>query len=413
MAQTEGSKDVILTTKGMLLTPEKTQSMIEDWMAAKANIPTVQVGEYIVTPADEEKLRAAGYTDAQIAALDLRNGGNVDDEGNVLYLDDARLARKEHPNQPMYENAPDATEGYPAMWEYISQNIMESKPSNWEMVKDEFRAIGTMAAAMNDKPGVSTAKEFELGMGLGGSTHGVMLPLNVDLTDDPKAKSVTVPMDLIDQAIDMAEFIGGMRKCVCRDKEQCEHFPIEGCACLFFNMAGKKVVANGLADELTKEEAKARVRKAAELGLVGNALWIEVEQLVWGFMNSKMTEFFEICFCCPCCCVAQTCARVGGRQAAMFLTPSGFTATVDHRKCVGCKKCSQWKVTCPEDAISYRPEDGKMVVNQEFCIGCGLCKRQCEHDAIKIQQTMPMRESIHEHFVKEARIDLVIDKCTV
>lgn len=92
---------------------------------------------------------------------------------------------------------------------------------------------------------------------------------------------------------------------------------------------------------------------------------------------------------------------------------SGFTATVDHARCTACGKCLEGKVPCPEDAISYRPEDGKMVVNQEYCIGCGLCKKQRPEGAIRIQQTMPMRKSIHEHFMKEARIDLVIDKCTV
>lgn len=97
----------------------------------------------------------------------------------------------------------------------------------------------------------------------------------------------------------------------------------------------------------------------------------------------------------------------------MFITPSGFTSVVDHSKCKGCKTCTAGKVACPENAISYRPEDGKMVINQEYCIGCGLCKKQCPNDAIKIKQTMPMRESIHEHFLKEARIDLVMNRCTV
>lgn len=389
------------------------KKMMGDWVTATQNTPieTLEDGWQVVHP-DEAKLRAAGLSEEQIASLDLRNGGNIDDEGNVLYLDDKRLARKEHANQPMYENKPDSTDGVPAMWEFMEQNVMEAKPENWEMVKKEFQTIVALAQAGNpQEPGTSTAKTIELGMGLGGSTHGVMLPLNIDLTDDEKATSTTVPIDLIDQAIDEAEFIGGMQKCVCRDIGNCQDYPLD-CACLFFNMAGKKVVANGMAVEMTKEEAKRRVRRAADAGLVGHALWIEVEQLVWGFANSKMTEFFEICFCCPCCCVAQACSRVQARQGKMFLTPSGFTAVVDHSKCVGCGKCAQEGPGCPEDAIAFRG-DGKMVVNQEYCIGCGLCRRGCPEGAIRITQTMPMRQSIHEHFEKEARIDLVMDRCTV
>lgn len=387
--------------------------MIADWQKATEELPTKKQGEYTVILPDEEKLRQAGLTNEEIKNFDLRNGTNIDDNGNVLNLDEARQKRKEHPNQPMYENTPDEIAGVPAMKEYILQNIMEAKPENWEMVKKEFDTIIELTAAKNtDEPGTDTSKTIELGMGLGGSTHGVMLPLNVDLTEDERAKSTPVPLDLIDRAIEEAEFIAGMRTCVCRDKEDCQDYPHD-CACLFFNMAGKKVVKNNLADELTKEEAKARVRRAADAGLVGHALWIEVEQLVWGFATSKMTEFFEICFCCPCCCVAQACARVSSRQGKMFITSSGFTSVVDHSKCKGCKTCTAGKVACPENAISYRPEDGKMVINQEYCIGCGLCKKQCPNDAIKIKQTMPMRESIHEHFLKEARIDLVMDRCTV
>ena len=47
----------------------------------------------------------------------------------------------------------------------------------------------------------------------------------------------------------------------------------------------------------------ARVDRAAELGLTCQSLWVEVEQLIWGFRNDKMDEFFEVCFCCPCCSI--------------------------------------------------------------------------------------------------------------
>lgn len=176
------------------------KKMMGDWVTATQNTPieTLEDGWQVVHP-DEAKLRAAGLSEEQIASLDLRNGGNIDDEGNVLYLDDKRLARKEHANQPMYENKPDSTDGVPAMWEFMEQNVMEAKPENWEMVKKEFQTIVALAQAGNpQEPGTSTAKTIELGMGLGGSTHGVMLPLNIDLTDDEKATSTTVPIDLID-----------------------------------------------------------------------------------------------------------------------------------------------------------------------------------------------------------------------
>ena len=372
--------------------------------------PVEKQGEWTVVKPNIEKLKEAGLNDEQIAALDMRNGGNIDDEGNVLFLDENRLARKEHPELPMYQNKAD--EGSAA--EYLLQNVMCNNPENWELHKRSFNTIIGMFQMGNTQPGVSTAMDLVSASPAtngNGSTHVNMLPVDIDLTDDERSKSVVLPIDLIDQVIDKAPFIAKMDKCVCRDKEDCQDYPHD-CACLFFNMAGKKVVGNRLAHELTHDEAKKEVRRAVAAGLIPQALWIEVEQVIWGFPNSKMSEFFEICFCCPCCCVAMTCARVGSRQAKFMEQPSGFTAVVNHTICEGCKTCSTSKHTCPVDAIAYR-EDGKCVINQEYCIGCGICRSNCPNGAIKIKQTMPMRSSIHEYFEKEASIDLTLEKCTV
>ena len=53
---------------------------------------------------------------------------------------------------------------------------------------------------------------------------------------------------------------------------------------------------NGLAKPVTKEEAKQHVYDARDAGLIGQALYVELEQMVWGFENQKMDEFMEICF---------------------------------------------------------------------------------------------------------------------
>ena len=48
-----------------------------------------------------------------------------------------------------------------------------------------------------------------------------------------------------------------------------------------------------------------------------------------------------------------------------------------------------------------------MIVNQEHCLGCGMCKAHCPERAIKIKQTMPMRGDMLEYFSKEARLEIV------
>ena len=46
-------------------------------------------------------------------------------------------------------------------------------------------------------------------------------------------------------------------------------------------------------------------------------------------------------------------------------------------------------------------------------MGCGCCKSVCDSDALELKQTMPMRESIHEYFLKEGNIDLNMEHNTM
>lgn len=218
---------------------------------------------------------------------------------------------------------------------------------------------------------------------------------------------VIVPMDLVKQAIMNAKYIGGMKECLCRAGNDCKDYPHD-LACLFLNMGGKVVVDHGMAEELTVEEAFARVDKAAELGLACQSLWVQVEQLIWGFKNDQMDTFLEICFCCPCCCVGLNLSKNALPDIKDGFHPSGWTAVVNHDACTGCKHCLD--NYCPQDAIHYRVSDGKMVVNQERCIGCGYCRTRCPEGAIKIKQTMPMRDDMLDYFEEEARLRIVPGK---
>ena len=59
--------------------------------------------------------------------------------------------------------------------------------------------------------------------------------------------------------------------------------------------------------------------------------------------------------------------------------------------------------------INKEIEDGKVEINQEYCVGCGICKNKCPEGVIKIKQTMPMRGSMEEYFQDDFNIDL--SKC--
>ena len=233
-------------------------------------------------------------------------------------------------------------------------------------------------------------------------TSIVTMPLNVELTD--QAEKTVVPMELIKESLKGIDFIAGMDTCLCRDSNGCQDYPVD-VACLFLGDGGRAVVSNGLAKELSYEEACARVDAAAEYGLMGQAVWVEVEHLIWGVRNDQMDKFLEICFCCPCCCLGMKLARNATPAERFRFHPSGWTAVPDRTKCTGCGLCQETHNGCPMEAISFA-EDGKVVIDQEVCLGCGICKRRCPIDAIQIKQTMPMREDLHEYFLKDFNVDL-------
>jgi len=59
----------------------------------------------------------------------------------------------------------------------------------------------------------------------------------------------------------------------------------------------------------------------------------------------------------------------------------------DLEKCTVCLTCTMF---CPEGAIDWRPELGKIDFNLSFCKGCGICANECPTKAI--QMKMPEKE---------------------
>lgn len=350
-----------------------------------------------------EKLREIGVPEDVIATLDPRDGGNITPDGQVLYLDDDRLKRREC-SRPLHKNHPNGL----GIKNYLVTQVLATTPKSWERTLKTFMLIvsGANLAGKDTIAGELYKRVTQFSPDDKMYSHTNVLPLNASVEEE--GKTTVMPIDLIFEAIDKAEYIAQMNHCICRSAHQCEHFD-KDTGCLFFNMAGVTAVKNGLAKPVTKDEAKQHVLEARDQGLMGQALYIELEQLIWGFRNDKMEEFMEICFCCPCCCVAMDVCRNGDRSIKNRFSGSGFTMVANHDNCTGCGKCIS---ICPQKIITKR-EDGKVVIDQDHCMGCGFCKTQCEHDALELKMTMPMRESIHEYFLKEGSIDMQMEKCTM
>ena len=330
-----------------------------------------------------------------------KQASNIDEQGNVLYLDQERLKRKEV-GFPPFKNDPNGL----GIYNFIKEHILAMNSKNWPnalWLYKQFIRFSAWIKGGGFKAGLFK-KVIMIQPDMEAHTSVVTMPLNVDITDT--SEKTIIPMDIIKDCLKKAPFIAGMNTCLCRESNDCQDYP-KDLACLFLGEPAKTVVKNGLAKQITYEEACARVDKAAEHGLMGQAVWIEVEQLLWGVRNDEMDNFLEICFCCPCCCIGVRIARNATDKERVRFHPAGWTAVADRTRCTGCGLCNAEPYTCHMEAITFG-EDGKININQEVCVGCGICKSRCPADVISIRQTMPMRKDIHEYFLKDYNLDLKI-----
>ncbi|MEA5079820.1 MAG: 4Fe-4S binding protein [Anaerolineaceae bacterium] len=290
-------------------------------------------------------------------------------------------------------------------WLGISDWILDKvgvRPATWKPILKVFKMIVAGSKYM-EKPvfGPIYKRLMKFTPEQSTYSHGTIYNLNVDVTD--KAESVVLPVDLVKDLLRKASYIASSNACICRDANNCTEFPKDVC-CLFLSNSGRTIVDHKIGYEISLDDALARVDKAAELGLIGQALWVEVEQYIWGFSNKTMENFVEMCFCCPCCCVGLNLSKNASRDVKKRFTSSGWTAVVDEELCAGCETCIE---PCPQAAITMS-ETGKAVINESYCVGCGICKTHCSTNAISIKQTRPMLGSVQEYFLVNGRLDLKV-----
>lgn len=331
----------------------------------------------------------------------VKSAENIDEQGNVLYLDKERLDRKPVGFAP-YKNKSNGL----GIYNWLAENVTYLDKKRMVVAPTLYRLFIKYSAWL--KKGKIRSRLYKMVTKLYPDkekpTSSIIMPLNVDVTD--KGEKVAIPKDLIKEALKRATFIAGMDECLCRVSNNCKNFD-HGLGCLFLGEAARTVVKHGLAREFTYEEGMERVDEAERLGLMSQAVWIEVEQMIWGVRNDLMDQFLEICFCCPCCCIATKLVRNIPIDEKYRFHPSGWTAVADRTKCVGCKKCGDPKEGCPLEAITF-DANGKVEINQELCVGCGLCVGRCAFDSISIKQTMPMRKNLEEYFLKDYNIPLKV-----
>jgi Pyruvate/2-oxoacid:ferredoxin oxidoreductase delta subunit len=173
------------------------------------------------------------------------------------------------------------------------------------------------------------------------------------------------PLQLMEDVVANARRIA-VAHCPCRVSyhlvgKGCEH-PTE--VCMKFDELADFVIEQGLARELSKEEALDVVHMTEEAGLVH-------------FVDNAEGEIKHNCNCCGCACwnVGNIRRRKIPRDAIMA---TYFMRDTDPDECTGCGECA---AICPVEAVEIS-DKGVPVVDREWCIGCGVCATVCPTDAV-------------------------------
>jgi electron transport complex protein RnfB len=147
--------------------------------------------------------------------------------------------------------------------------------------------------------------------------------------------------------------------CICRKERKIAG---AGCgkpedACLIMGRGVDYYRDNGIGRVIDREEALTVLRKADEAGLV--------------LQPSNAKKIANICMCCGCCCGVLRTIKAVSKPAEYVSTP--FRAALDEHACEDCGRCLE---RCPMDAIG-RDGEGRIRLNPDRCIGCGLCVSTC------------------------------------
>jgi Pyruvate/2-oxoacid:ferredoxin oxidoreductase delta subunit len=154
--------------------------------------------------------------------------------------------------------------------------------------------------------------------------------------------------------------------CICRKEktivgEACDK-PME--TCLVMGYGADHYARHGMGRRITKEEAFEILALADEHGLV--------------LQPANTKKAGNICCCCgDCCMVLRT---IKGYPNPGTLISSPYRAIVDQDLCAACETCLE---RCQMEAIQV---NGAAQIQDERCIGCGLCVTTCDTGALSLER---------------------------
>lgn len=158
----------------------------------------------------------------------------------------------------------------------------------------------------------------------------------------------------------------GVLDCICRKQkkllgEGCNH-PLD--VCMTMSQIPDAFANSPTIRALTREEALATLRRAAEAGLVHS-------------VSNNQEGLWYICNCCTCSCgILRAMKELG---TANVIARSAFVNRVDEALCIGCEMCL---ARCQFDALTLEGKTAR--VNETRCVGCGVCVLACDQGALRL-----------------------------
>ncbi len=199
------------------------------------------------------------------------------------------------------------------------------------------------------------------------------IPINVKVE---MPDSVPIPQRLVERVISMASDIFILDECICRGVTNCSSYS-KKIGCMALGRPVKRMhPSHGRL--VSREEALAHAKKAADAGLIANIAHVWIDPLAFALPNFNRLMF--ICFCDDCCCLYRTYLKDRGPNLdKAYKRLPGISVRVERELCEKCGKCAE---LCFVGAI--RMEAGRPVITED-CRGCGRCVEMCPHQAMKLE----------------------------
>ncbi len=143
--------------------------------------------------------------------------------------------------------------------------------------------------------------------------------------------------------------------------------------CMSFDGAAEALIRAELAEPISRDEGLAVLAEAKAAGLAQTA-------------DNVKERVGYLCNCCGCCCGMYRAIRAAGLHGA--IVSSNWIAEIDPATCRGCR--SGCVTACPAAAIERVDSQGRgrrqmwAVLDEERCVGCGVCVDQCRFAAIEL-----------------------------